>query len=88
LTGVIYTHGITVKCSRTDERNFGTLSQICRERTIDRLRLVTTMWDDASLPEATEAERVLKEKYAKSLLDAGSSYERFDNTPELAWKIV
>ncbi|KAI5993074.1 hypothetical protein F5J12DRAFT_726849 [Pisolithus orientalis] len=88
LTGVVYTHDITVKCSRTEERNCRILSKMCGEGAIDRLRLVTTMWDDASLPEAIEVENVLKEKHAKLLLDAGSGYERFDNTPELAWKIV
>ncbi|KAI6039155.1 hypothetical protein EDC04DRAFT_1788937 [Pisolithus marmoratus] len=88
LTGVIYTYDITVKCTPPDERNFAILLKMCGEGAIDRLRLVTTMWDDPSSPEATEAEHALKEKYAKSLLDAGSGYERFDNTPESAWKIV
>ncbi|KAI6161786.1 hypothetical protein EDD17DRAFT_645051, partial [Pisolithus thermaeus] len=88
LTGIIYTHDITVQCARTEERNFRILSKMCGEGAIDRLRLVTTMWDDTSLPEAVEMERVLKEEYAKPLLDAGSGYKRFDNTPESAWEIV
>ncbi|KAI6120155.1 heterokaryon incompatibility protein-domain-containing protein [Pisolithus croceorrhizus] len=88
LTGVIYTHNIAVKCTGTEGRNFRVLCKMCREGAIDRLHLVTTMWHDTSSPEALEMERVLKEEYAKFLLDTGSGYKRFDNTPELAWKIV
>ena len=89
ITGVIYTHRITDSHSTGSELQiFQILSGICGRGAADRVRLVTTMWDevdDQSTAEQTEDR--LKDEW-RSLLNAGASYQRFTNSSESAWDIV
>jgi len=54
----------------------------------DRVRLVTTMWDEANEELAAGTESRITAGPWKALLDAGSGYKRFFNTEESAWNIV
>jgi len=89
-TGVIYTRRITDGDeSGADRRSFKTLVRLCGTGAADRVRLVTTMWDDADMvSDAHSMEDQLKSTHWKTLLDAGACYERFHNTRESAWEIV
>ncbi|KIK19428.1 hypothetical protein PISMIDRAFT_153001 [Pisolithus microcarpus 441] len=89
LTGVIYTHNIggDNNCA-TDVLSFQLLGHLCGDEAADRVRLVTTMWDDVDMSKAGEAEGRLKRTRWQSLIRAGARLERFDNTPETAWNIV
>lgn len=83
LTGVIYTHRIL-----DAEQCLGLFATLYGGEEARRVRLVTTMWDEADMESAKEIENTLKAGQWKSLLDAGARYERFHNTHESAWEIV
>ena len=89
ITGVIYTHRITDTHSAGSElQSFQIFSGICGRDAADRVRLVTTMWDevhDQSTAEQTEDR--LKHEWS-TLLNAGASYQKFTNSSESAWDIV
>ncbi|KAL4077507.1 hypothetical protein J3A83DRAFT_1597497 [Scleroderma citrinum] len=88
--GVIYTRRITDEYSFAAElKNFQTVARWCRRPAVaERVRLVTTMWDEADMDSAQGMENAMKDEHWKSLLDAGARYERFYNTRESAWAIV
>ncbi|KAL4071605.1 hypothetical protein V8B97DRAFT_409681 [Scleroderma yunnanense] len=89
LTGVIYMHRITDTYeSGTAYQSFRIFSGMCGEKAADRVRLVTTMWDEEyEQPRSLQMESRLKTEWG-SLLNAGASYERFYNTADSAWQIV
>lgn len=89
-TGVIYTRRITDGDeSGAEIKSFKTLARWCGAEAADRVRLVTTMWDDVDMvSDAQSMEDQLKSTHWNSLLSAGTSYERFHNTRESAWEIV
>lgn len=64
------------------------LAALCGNEMADRVRLVTTMWDEANEEFARDTESRITAEPWKALLDAGSGYERFFNTKESAWNIV
>lgn len=88
LTGVIYTHNIGDSMCAVDEQNFQSFRRLCGDETADRVRLVTTMWDDVDESEAAKVEGVLKRTRWQSFIRAGAQLERFDNTSKSAWNIV
>ncbi|KAL4071610.1 hypothetical protein V8B97DRAFT_1961131 [Scleroderma yunnanense] len=89
LTGVIYTHSISdTHDSGTNQSSFRIFSDLCGAEAADRVRLVTTMWDDADVESAEALENTLQDGSWKSLLHAGACYQRFQNTTQSAWEIV
>ncbi|KAL4071611.1 hypothetical protein V8B97DRAFT_410779 [Scleroderma yunnanense] len=89
LTGIIYIRRITDTSIPDMELSiFQTFTSLCGEEVADRVRLVTTMWDEADTETAKNTEEILKAGPWKSFLDAGACYERFENTGESAWKVV
>ncbi|KAG6332550.1 hypothetical protein ID866_6541 [Astraeus odoratus] len=89
-TGLIYTRRIT-EHDRTGAElsSFQALYRLCGHDAADRVRLVTTMWDDVDAEsEVQHTEDNLQIMHWKSLIDAGAHYKRFNNTPESAWEIV
>ncbi|KAI6143796.1 heterokaryon incompatibility protein-domain-containing protein [Pisolithus tinctorius] len=89
LTGVIYTWCISDnEMSKWDIHAFQILSDICGRDAIDRVRLVTTMWDEVTAEAGTTRENELKKVAMKPLLDGGARYERLNGTPESAWAVV
>ncbi|KIK19429.1 hypothetical protein PISMIDRAFT_152984 [Pisolithus microcarpus 441] len=89
LTGVIYTHNLREDgmCA-VDEQSFQSLCRLCGNEAADRVRLVTTMWDDVDESEAVEVEGKLKRTHWQSFIQAGAQPQRFDNTSKSAWNIV
>ncbi|KAL4077508.1 hypothetical protein J3A83DRAFT_1591654 [Scleroderma citrinum] len=89
LTGVIFTYRITdTHVSGTELASLRIASALCGGDAADRVRLVTTMWDDVDVESAKDTENTMKTEQWKSLLDKGARYERFYNTRESAWKII
>ncbi|KAI5992330.1 hypothetical protein EDC04DRAFT_3148397 [Pisolithus marmoratus] len=90
LTGLIYTHNVMAECSWAVEQcKSQVLESLCGVKAIDRVRLVTTMWDEVEHPEyAITTEDILKENCWNSLLQGGAVYQWFVNTPQSAWEIV
>ena len=88
-TGVIYTHPISeAHESGARSNSFCLISDMCGQEAADRVRIVTTMWDETDETFAERAERAMKAGPWKSFLDAGARYARFHNTSESAWEIV
>ncbi|KAL4077505.1 hypothetical protein J3A83DRAFT_1598690 [Scleroderma citrinum] len=88
-TGVIYTYCISeAHESGTKSNNFRLFSDLCGREAADRVRVVTTMWDEADVAFAETVEHTMKAGPWKSLLDAGACCARFHNTTESAWEIV
>lgn len=89
LSGVIYTHGITDEhVSREEMSSFRIFTALCGDEAADRVRLVTTKWDESNSRSATDEENNMKTGPWGSLLNVGARYNRFDNTTESAWRIV
>ncbi|KAI6103009.1 hypothetical protein F5141DRAFT_1008002 [Pisolithus sp. B1] len=89
LTGVIYTHNLREDgMGAVDEQSFQLLCRLCGNEAADRVRLVTTMWDDVDESEAVEVEETLKRTHWQSFVQAGARPRRFNNTSESAWNIV
>ncbi|KAI6134307.1 P-loop containing nucleoside triphosphate hydrolase protein [Pisolithus croceorrhizus] len=89
LTGVIYTHDIRDdgRCA-TDVQSFRLLSCLCGNEAADRIRLVTTMWDEVDESEAVRMEETLRRTHWQPLIRARARIKRFHNTPDTAWDIV
>ena len=73
-------------------RNLDLFNRLCGDRAIERVRLVTSMWDvkmDKTAAKRRE-NRVseLTSNFWKPLIDAGAQYERFENTKKSAWDII
>ncbi|KAL4077510.1 hypothetical protein J3A83DRAFT_1593740 [Scleroderma citrinum] len=72
LTGIIYIRRITDTSIPDMELSiFQTFTSLCGEEVADRVRLVTTMWDEADTETAKNTEEILKAGPWKSFLDAG-----------------
>ncbi|KAG6328672.1 hypothetical protein ID866_10416, partial [Astraeus odoratus] len=90
ITGLIYTRRITEQ-DRTGAElaSFQALYRLCGHDDADRVRLVTTMWDEVDAEsDVQHTEDNLQIMHWKSLIDAGAHYTRFNNTPESAWEII
>ncbi|KAI5984613.1 hypothetical protein EDD15DRAFT_2177051, partial [Pisolithus albus] len=89
LTGVIYTHDIRDdgRCA-ADVQSLQLFGRLCGDQAADRIRLVTTMWDEVDNLRAEEVERTLARTHWRSLVRAGARLKRFDNAPETAWRII
>ncbi|KAI6101776.1 hypothetical protein EDD16DRAFT_1716356 [Pisolithus croceorrhizus] len=89
LTGVIYIHSITDNStSSADVQSVNLLGHLCGDKAADRVRLVTTMYDQAEELDADNVKGIPETAGWRSLIEAGARPERFDNTSEEAWKIV
>lgn len=89
LTGVIYTHSVMDdRLSATDMQSFRLITRLCGNEAADRVRLVTTMWDQVEKSMAEEMQKKLVSGQWRSLIKAGARPERFNNTSEAAWSIV
>ncbi|KAI6009961.1 hypothetical protein EDC04DRAFT_837757 [Pisolithus marmoratus] len=92
-TGAIYVRRITAtESARSEQNSFQIFAKLVGNEAADRVRLVTTMWDEPEVPSRVLAmedrENRLTEGQWAPLMRAGAVYARFDNTPESAWGIV
>ncbi|KAI6132359.1 P-loop containing nucleoside triphosphate hydrolase protein [Pisolithus croceorrhizus] len=92
LTGIIYTHRISDnRMSGSVCKNLDLFSQLCGDGAAQRVRLVTTMWDNQK-PENKAIWRKrasqLQGNFWKPLIDLGARHRQFFNNQESAWDIV
>ncbi|KAI6010108.1 hypothetical protein EDC04DRAFT_2581171, partial [Pisolithus marmoratus] len=92
LTGIIYTHRINDnRMSGSVCENRCLFARLCGDHFAQRVRLVTTMWDNEN-PKNTETYKTrasrLEGDIWKPLISEGARHEKFFNTPESAWDIV
>ncbi|KAG6332665.1 hypothetical protein ID866_6426 [Astraeus odoratus] len=95
LTGVIYTRRITDEhYTGTELRSFRMFSYLCGHGAADRIRIVTTMWDEINntlgedMGAKENEERMISSMEWRTLIDAGALCERFENTYHSAWDII
>ena len=69
-------------------KNFDLFNRLCGDRAVERVRLVTSMWDTANNDVATRRASELQSSFWKPLIDAGAQYEEFQNTRVSAWGII
>lgn len=74
----------------TSKRNFGIFRELCGERTLRNVLIVTTMWSevDPEVGEERERELASNDKFFKSVLEKGARMVRYFNTRESAHAIL
>ncbi|KAI5998377.1 hypothetical protein F5J12DRAFT_324334 [Pisolithus orientalis] len=89
LTGVIYAHDITRQMDGILCESLDIFCCICGDKAAERVRLVSTMWDQVKDRSAAETMvSQLEGNSWKPLLDAGARHMQFNNSEKSAWNIV
>ncbi|KAJ3559609.1 hypothetical protein NP233_g11224 [Leucocoprinus birnbaumii] len=95
LSGLIYLHRIRDnRMAGTPYKNLRMFGKLCGDVAMNRVMLVTTMWQKLRKAEQREGvgedrEKELKENFWKTLIDQGSQVERLkEATYDEAWRIV
>lgn len=70
-------------------KNFDLFNRLCGDRAVERVRLVTSMWDSiANKDTANVRASELQGSFWKPLIDEGAKYKEFQNTQVSAWSII
>ncbi|KAG1809655.1 P-loop containing nucleoside triphosphate hydrolase protein, partial [Suillus subaureus] len=91
LAGVIYMHRISdFRMGGTSKRNFKVFRELCGERSLKNVIIMTNMWLQVTreIGEAREAELASMDKFFKPVLQKGARLLRHDGTLESAHTIL
>ncbi|KAI5999560.1 P-loop containing nucleoside triphosphate hydrolase protein [Pisolithus albus] len=89
LSGVLYLHRISDKrVSGAPLRNYHMFKALCGEENFKNVVLVTTMWDEVTEEVGSAREKELQSDLWRSMMNLGSTMQRFDGTTESAWNII
>jgi hypothetical protein len=89
LAGVIYVHRISDKrFTGIARRNFGMFRELCGDKTLKNVVLVTNMWGEVPLDVGEAREQELVGQFFKPVLDKGAQIARHHNTVESAHDII
>jgi chromosome segregation ATPase len=89
LAGVIYIHRISDKrFTGITKRNFGMLRELCGDKTLKNVILVTNMWGEVSLEVGEAREEELVGEFFKPVLDKGAQIARHHDTVKSAHDII
>ncbi|KAG5636062.1 hypothetical protein H0H81_009233 [Sphagnurus paluster] len=91
LSGVIYMHRILDnRMGGISSRNFKMFRNLCGDKTLENVAIVTNMWAgvDLHIGEAREKELASKDMFFKPVLDKGAKLVRHDHTLESAHNII
>ena len=90
LSGLIYLHRITDnRMAGSPYRNLRMFGNLCGDLTMDRVVLVSTMWERIGREAGERREGELKQQFWKPFVEKGSSVDRLKlNTSGEAWRIV
>ncbi|KAG1860906.1 P-loop containing nucleoside triphosphate hydrolase protein, partial [Suillus subluteus] len=91
LAGVIYMHRISdLRMGGTSKRNFRIFRELCGERSLKNVIIVTNMWLQVTreIGEAREAELARMDKFFKPVLEKGGQLLRHHGTLESAHTIL
>lgn len=69
-------------------RNLRMFGELCGDKAIERVVLVTSMWDKTDKKKAEKRESELIRDYWAEMLHHNASHSRFDNTKSSAWKVL
>jgi len=89
LAGVIYVHRISDdRFGNLAAKNFRMFRELCGEKTLKNVALMTNMWERVDPERGATRERQLKDKHFKSAIDRRAQLCRHTNTPESARAIL
>lgn len=89
LAGVIYIHRISDKrFSGISGRNFKMFRELCGDKTLENVILVTNMWGEVTREVGEARENELKTNFFKPVLDKGARLSRHHNTIKSAHDII
>ena len=89
LAGVIYAHRISDdRFGGLAVKNFRMFRELCGEKTLKNVVIMTNMWGRVSPRQEAEREQQLRDKYFKAAIEKGAQMCRHANTPESARAIV
>ena len=94
LAGIIYLQRITDnRMAGTPHHNLRMFRELCGNRAMKKVVLVTTSWDKASglekdLQTFLRREQQLIDNHWKIMIDHGASTARFSNSVDSAWNII
>jgi len=89
LAGVIYVHKISEdRFGGLAAKNFRMFRELCGEKTLKNVILMTNMWGRVVPQQGAERERQLNDKYFKAAIEKGAQLCRHYNTPESARAIL
>jgi len=91
LAGIIYMHRISdFRVGGIAAKNFRMFRQLCGDRALKNIVIVTNMWGEVSLEVGDAREQQLKtnSKFFKNAIDKGAGIARHDNTVDRAREIL
>jgi chromosome segregation ATPase len=89
LAGVIYVHRICDdKFGGLAVKNFRMFRELCGEKTLKNVILMTNMWGRVVPQQGAAREQQLKDEHFKAAVDKGARICRHNNTPESARAIL
>jgi chromosome segregation ATPase len=89
LAGVIYVHRISDdKFGGLAVRNFRMFRELCGEKTLKNVILMTNMWGRVTRQVGADREQQLRDNYFKAAIEKSAQLCRHNNTPESARAIL
>ena len=89
LAGVVYVHKISdTRFGGLAAKNFRMFRELCGEKTLKNVVLMTTMWGEVTPSIGANRERQLHGTYFKAAIEKGAQLRRHDNTAESAREIL
>ncbi|KAF9447339.1 hypothetical protein P691DRAFT_706948, partial [Macrolepiota fuliginosa MF-IS2] len=90
LHGILYFHGISDnRVENTSLRDLAMFEKLCGPQWLERVVMVTTMWDELQDEEVgRRREEELESTFWKGILSQGSTTARYKNSKESAWHIL
>ena len=69
-------------------RNLHMFGELCGDQAVEKVVLVTTMWDKVQQDTGARREKELFEDHWKTMITYSTSTARFSNCADLAWRII
>jgi len=89
LAGVIYVHRISDdKFGGLAVKNFRMFRELCGEKTLKNVILMTNMWGRVTPQQGADREQQLKDKYFRAAIEKGAQLCRHTHSPESARAIL
>jgi len=89
LAGIIYLHRISDnRMGGTPHRNLRMFGELCGDKAVKKVVLVTTMWDKVQQETGARREKELFDNYWNKMIEHGALTTRFSNTAGSAWDII
>jgi len=89
LSGILYMHRITDnRMAGSPYRNLRMFGELCGDRAIEKVALVTTMWDRVGPAVGESRETELLNRYWTQMIAHHATHRRFNNSESSVWEII